>query len=71
VHLGASCRVCRGVVVGEASRVLPGTLVPAGMEIPPFSVVGGVPARVLGELPEAAMAHHAALCLDAFLWADE
>lgn len=52
VHIG------QGVVVGEFAiikdyvRILDGTVVPANMVIPSFSVVAGQPARLIGEVPE-------------------
>ena len=52
VHIG------QGVVVGEFAiikdyvRILDGTVVPANMVIPSFSIVAGQPARLIGEIPE-------------------
>lgn len=39
-------------MIKDCVRVLDGSVVPPGMTIPSFSVVGGRPARVVGELAE-------------------
>ncbi|KAL2758281.1 hypothetical protein ACRALDRAFT_2100545 [Sodiomyces alcalophilus JCM 7366] len=56
--IGSHVHIGHGVVVGEFAiikdyvRVLDGAVIPANMVIPSFSVVGGRPARVVGEVPE-------------------
>ena len=46
VLLGIGCRVLDGAVVGEGSLVAAGAVVRQGMEVPPRSLVAGVPAVV-------------------------
>ncbi|MBP1325290.1 carbonic anhydrase/acetyltransferase-like protein (isoleucine patch superfamily) [Leucobacter exalbidus] len=50
--IGMNATVLSGAVVGEGSLVAAGALVPQGMQIPPRSLVAGVPARVVRELRE-------------------
>lgn len=45
VWLGANCTVLKGVTIGRGSIVAAGALVTKSC--PPYSVIGGVPARVL------------------------
>ena len=47
--LGANVTVLGGVTIGEGAVVAAGSLVRA--DVPPHTLVGGVPARVLRELP--------------------
>ena len=44
--IGIGAKVLNGAVVGEESIVAAGALVPEGMEVPPRSLVMGVPAQV-------------------------
>ena len=39
-------------MVKDRVKILPGTVVPAGMVVPSGSVVGGRPGRVVGEVGE-------------------
>lgn len=50
--LGAGCSVLAGVTVGHESIVATGAVVTA--DVPPYSIVGGVPARILRERREEA-----------------
>ena len=50
--LGARCTLLPGVTVGEGAVVAAGAVV--AHDVPPNSMVGGVPARVLRELPRDA-----------------
>ena len=52
VHIGANCVIGKFVMIRDCVRILDGSVVPPGMVIPSFSVVGGRPARVVGELAE-------------------
>ncbi|KAI9644100.1 hypothetical protein NHQ30_007452 [Ciborinia camelliae] len=52
VHIGANSVVGKFVIVKDFVKILEGTVVPPGMVIPSFSVVGGVPGRVVGEVAE-------------------
>ncbi len=50
--LYAGCIIQPGVTIGECAIVRAGAVVEG--PVPPFTVVAGVPARVVGELPRAA-----------------
>ncbi|KAI9663825.1 MAG: hypothetical protein M1821_007315 [Bathelium mastoideum] len=52
VHVEPRCVLGPFSIVKENVKILEGSVVPAGMVIPPGSVVGGSPARVLDEVPE-------------------
>jgi dynactin 5 len=52
VHIGAGCVIGKFVIIKDYVRILEGTVVPANMVIPSFSIVGGRPGRVVGEVPE-------------------
>ena len=52
VYIGANCHIGKFVMIRDCVRILEGSVVPAGMVIPSFSVVAGRPARVVGELAE-------------------
>lgn len=58
VRIGAGAILGRHCVVKDCTLVLPGAVVPPCMVVPPFAMVGGCPARVLGELPESAAEEH-------------
>ncbi len=49
--VGMNAVVLDGAVVGRGSIVAAGAVVPQGMQVPPHSLVGGVPAKVIKELP--------------------
>lgn len=48
--IGMNATVLNGAVVGEGSLVAANSMVPESMEIPPHSLVAGVPAKVRREL---------------------
>jgi carbonic anhydrase/acetyltransferase-like protein (isoleucine patch superfamily) len=50
--IGMNAVVLDEVVVGHGSIIAAGAVVPQGMNIPPHSMVVGVPARVTKEFPE-------------------
>jgi carbonic anhydrase/acetyltransferase-like protein (isoleucine patch superfamily) len=50
--IGMNAVVLDGVVVGHGSVIAAGAVVPQGMNIPPRSMVVGVPAKVTKEFPE-------------------
>ncbi|KAI0134003.1 dynactin Arp1 p25 subunit, partial [Xylariales sp. AK1849] len=56
--VGSHVHIAKDVVVGEFAiikdyvRILEGTIIPANMVIPSFSIVAGQPARIIGEVPE-------------------
>ncbi|MBI5849141.1 MAG: hypothetical protein HZB31_14550 [Nitrospirae bacterium] len=47
VWVGANCVILAGAKVGKGSIVAAGAVVTNG-EIPPYSIVGGVPAKIIG-----------------------
>ena len=53
VLIGMGATVLNGALVGRGSLVAAGALVREGMQIPPFSLVAGVPAQIKRSLPEA------------------
>ncbi|SMQ46942.1 unnamed protein product [Zymoseptoria tritici ST99CH_1A5] len=50
VHIGENCVLGPFSMIKEGCKVLPNTVVPANMMIPPGSVVAGRPARIVGEV---------------------
>lgn len=52
VHIGAGCVIGKFAIIKDFVRILEGTVVPANMVIPSFSIVAGRPGRVVGEVPE-------------------
>lgn len=54
VNIGANCVIGKFVIIKDFVRILEGTIVPANMVIPSFSIVAGRPGRVVGEVPEGA-----------------
>lgn len=56
VWIGAGAIVLPGVTVGRGSVVAAGAVVTAS--VAPFTIVGGVPAREIGRVPQAGAAPH-------------
>lgn len=52
VHIGQGCVIGKFAIIKDFVRILDGTVVPSNMVVPSFSVVGGRPGRVVGEVPE-------------------
>ncbi|KAH6697273.1 dynactin Arp1 p25 subunit [Plectosphaerella plurivora] len=52
VYIGHNVVVGDFAIIKDYVRILEGSVVPANMVIPSFSIVGGQPARVIGEVPE-------------------
>lgn len=50
VHIGENCVLGPFSIIKESCKILPNTVVPSGMVIPPGVVVAGRPARVIGEV---------------------
>lgn len=55
--VGMGAIIMNGAVIGEGSRIAAGALIPQGKEIPPYSLVVGVPGKVVktlvpGERPQ-------------------
>jgi dynactin-5 len=52
VSIGSNCVVGKFVIIKDFVRILDGTVVPPNMVIPSFSIVGGRPGQVVGEIAE-------------------
>jgi len=52
VNIGANVVVGKFAIIKDFVRILDGTVVPPNMVIPSFSIVGGRPAQVVGEVAE-------------------
>jgi carbonic anhydrase/acetyltransferase-like protein (isoleucine patch superfamily) len=52
VLVGMRATIMNGVVVGEFSIIGAGAVVPEGMQIPPYSLVLGVPAKIVRTIGE-------------------
>ncbi|KAL2868394.1 dynactin subunit 5 [Aspergillus lucknowensis] len=52
VHIGKDAVIGSMAILKEFAYVLDGAVVPAGMVVPSWCVVGGVPARIVGEVGE-------------------
>lgn len=67
--IGAGCIIGKGCVLSKRCilkdyvRVMDGSVVPADMVIPPFCIVSGNPAQIVGEVPESTstLGHRAAV----------
>ena len=56
VLIGMGAIIMNGAVVGDEVLIAAGALVPEGMEVPPRSLVAGVPGKVRRELTDAEVA---------------
>ena len=52
VNIGSNCVVGKFAIIKDFVKILDGTVVPPNMVIPSFSIVGGRPARLVGEIAE-------------------
>ena len=52
VHIGEGAVIGKFAIIKDYVRILDGTVVPANMVVPSFSVVAGRPGRVVGEICE-------------------
>ena len=52
VHIGANVTIHDFAIIKENVKILPNTVIPGAMVIAPGSVVGGQPARIIGEVGE-------------------
>lgn len=50
VHIGAKCVLSPLCIIKEGCKILPDTVVPPGMTVPAGTIVGGRPARIIGEV---------------------
>ena len=55
VSIGDNCVIGQRAVIKDCCRIESGTVIPDGMNIPPFSIVRGIPGRILLDhtLPES------------------
>lgn len=51
--IGDNSIISKRAILRDYVTVLPNTIVPPDMVIPPFSIVGGCPAKLLSENPES------------------
>mmetsp|Transcript_12233 Transcript_12233/g.15730 ORF Transcript_12233/g.15730 Transcript_12233/m.15730 type:complete len:345 (-) Transcript_12233:135-1169(-) len=54
VRIGDGCVLGKHTVLKDCCLVCPGAVLPPYMVVPPFAIVEGAPARIVGELPESA-----------------
>jgi dynactin-5 len=66
VHIGKDCVIGHRSVLKDNCKILDGSVVPADTVIPPFTVWGGRPAVMVGELPETSMIIHKELAVQFF-----
>lgn len=60
VWIGAGCTILKGVRIGEGSIIAAGAVVTS--DVNPYSIVGGVPAKKIGErFQEEELQHHLAI----------
>ncbi|KAK5992250.1 Dynactin subunit 5 [Cladobotryum mycophilum] len=52
VSIGKGCTINEFAIIKDYVKILDGTIVPAHMVIPSFSIVAGQPGQVVGEVPE-------------------
>ncbi|GMR53095.1 hypothetical protein PMAYCL1PPCAC_23290, partial [Pristionchus mayeri] len=51
-HIGKGAILGRSCIIKECCKVEPGAVIPSDSTFPPFSVIAGNPARVVGRVPE-------------------
>ena len=68
--IGMGAVLLNGVVVGRGSIIAAGAVVTEGTNIPPYSMVVGVPARVLKTLPDNLESIHAQALKYKTLWTE-
>jgi dynactin-5 len=61
--IGKNCVLSKRCILKDYVHVLDGSVVPADMVVPPFCIVFGNPARIIGEMPESTstLGHRAAV----------
>ncbi|KFA61397.1 hypothetical protein S40285_03587 [Stachybotrys chlorohalonatus IBT 40285] len=52
VLIGKGCAINEFAIIKDYVKILDGTIIPASMVVPSFSIVAGQPGRVIGEIPE-------------------
>lgn len=68
VLIGMGATVLDGAVIGRGSIVAAGAVVTKGTIVPPFSLVAGVPAKILKQMPENLDQQHAQAVKYKTLW---
>ena len=68
--IGMGSVVLDGAVIGRGSIVAAGAVVPARMVVPPFSLVAGVPGKIVKQLPENTDSTHAQAVKYKTLWCE-
>lgn len=66
VHVGDNCVLSRRCIIKDCCWIDADTVIVEDMIIPPFSIVSGIPGRVIGELPESAAVELVSRGSDAF-----
>lgn len=70
VLVGMGAVVLDGVDVGRGSIIAAGAIVTSGTKVPPFSLVAGVPGKVIKQLPEDIASTHAQAVKYKTLWCE-
>eukprot|EP00656_Telonema_subtile_P007112 TRINITY_DN13328_c0_g1_i2.p1 TRINITY_DN13328_c0_g1~~TRINITY_DN13328_c0_g1_i2.p1 ORF type:complete len:121 (-),score=30.61 TRINITY_DN13328_c0_g1_i2:248-610(-) len=53
VHIGDGSVVSARCILKDCCRIAPGSVLPPDTVVPPFAYFGGVPARMIAELPDS------------------
>ena len=68
--IGMGAVVLNGAVIGRGSIVAAGAVVTPRTQVPPFSLIAGVPGKVIKHLPEDTAAQHAHAVKYKTLWCE-
>ena len=52
VHIGKNCVIGHRAIIKDNCKILDNSVLPPDTLVPPFTVFGGKPATLIGELPE-------------------